>query len=129
MATYSTHLLRITNRASELSVRYQCHDIKPPLLLLALYEDRQCDASVMLRERIAAVDMGRALLNVWNMTPSGLSTSSTAKQSLARSSNDNFMIALHKLVIRLVAAQSPLFTCFWRRCISLSCVRPLKLLV
>ncbi|MBK7839901.1 MAG: ATP-dependent Clp protease ATP-binding subunit [Candidatus Obscuribacter sp.] len=97
MATYSTHLLRITNRASELSVRYQCHDIKPPLLLLALYEDRQCDASVMLRERIAAVDMGRALLNVWNMTPSGLSTSSTAKQSLARSSNDNFMIALHKL--------------------------------
>lgn len=97
MATYSNHLLRITNRASELSVRYQCHDIKPPLLLLALYDDRQCDVSLMLRERIAAVDMGRALLNVWNMTPSGLNTATTAKQSLARSSNDSFMIALHKL--------------------------------
>jgi len=97
MATYSSHLLRVTNRASELSVRYQCHDIKPPLLLFALYDDRQCDVSVMLRERIAAVDMQRALLNVWNMTPNGLSTASTAKQSLARSSNENFMIALQKL--------------------------------
>ena len=76
----SKHLRTLIAEAVELGIRYEC-GIKSPILLMALYQNNQSEASAILHSMLNPSSIRYSFLDIWGLTPEGPARS--------RSSSDN----------------------------------------